>query len=192
VGLGLVVNHVAGDTAASIAGTGTQVNALALGAGRTVSSGELANPSAVDVSDITSVDGFVSPDLSMGTRTVNGVAVNATNQQNIATAGGSAALSFNPTGSFAVAAIAGTNIIGGTTRATIDGASINQASGAASDQQVDVRAGRHAMNANFIVGAAGGGHTVGAPAAVAPNRVPTHPRGRGLHPGPPLPPRSTQ
>lgn len=168
VGIGLVVNDIRGETIAEITGASTQVSALAQGAGRSVNDNELADPSATDVSDITAIADYTAPDLSVGSRTVNGVAVNALNRQHVATAAGGAAFTVNPKGSVALTAVTGTNVIGGTTRATIDGAKINQATGAAADQAVDVRAGSHAVNANFIAGVAGGG-SVGATGAIATN-----------------------
>lgn len=165
IGLGVVVNEIGGQTTAVIEGPGTRVSALAKGAGRSVTSGDLLDPDATDVSDVTALGSYVAPDLTLGTLSVNGVAVNAANQQHVSTAAAGIGLS---AGAFALAAITGTNVLGGSTRASINGASINQAAGADSDQQVDVRASSHAMGANFITGAAassGGAAT----AAVASN-----------------------
>lgn len=167
IGLGAVVNEIGGDTSALISGSTTQVSALARGEGRTVSSGSLQDPDAVNALDLENVEDYVAPDLGFGTTTVNGVAVNAASAQHVTSLGASLALSFNPKGSFALAAISGTNVLGGTTTAGIDGARINQAAGAAADQNVDVRAGSHVMSANFIFGAAGGTTDVGATAAIA-------------------------
>ncbi|MDR0182154.1 leukotoxin LktA family filamentous adhesin [Lysobacter arvi] len=167
IGLGAVVNEITGDTSALITGSTTQVSALAKGDGRTVSNGSLADPDAVNALDLENVEDYVAPNLGFGTTTVNGVAVNAASAQHVTSLGASLALSFNPKGSFALAAITGTNVLGGTTTAGIDGARINQAAGAAADQNVDVRAGSHVMSANFIFGAAGGTTDVGATAAIA-------------------------
>lgn len=167
IGLGAVVNEIGGDTSAVISGSTTQVSALAKGDGRSVSSGSLQDPGAVNALDLENVEDYVAPDLGFGATTINGIAVNAASAQHVTSLGASLALSFNPKGSFALAAITGTNVLGGTTTAGIDGARINQAAGAAADQNVDVRAGSHVMSANFIFGAAGGTTDVGATAAIA-------------------------
>lgn len=154
VGASVAVNKIDGSTRAAIAGAGTQVSALAQDAGDklTVNSGSLNG--LATLADGDDLGHFAQSDLAgmRGTTQVSGVAVNAAATHAIES------LSANAAGGMYVGA-AGTvnvNLIGGSTSATIDQASINQAAGADVAQQLDVRASDHAY-ANGFVGALAGG-----------------------------------
>lgn len=199
VGVGVVVNDIHGTTKASI--EDSKVSAYGLGDAVNVDSGtpedaaDLAGSIGISNSD-SSKDGghpelafdrtnYTAPDLSGVQTAVHGVAVNASNQQHIATLGIGAAVS----GGVGVGLLAGVNVIGGTTSAGIDDSQINQAdlytvnSGscttspcsaggtfhayAAGGQQVDVRAGSRQYEANFVLNAAvSGGFSATGSAAV--------------------------
>ncbi|NKZ37649.1 leukotoxin LktA family filamentous adhesin [Oleiagrimonas citrea] len=181
VGIGVVVNKIDGSTDASV--ENSDVSAYGHGSALSVDAGTASKTDALQAGlDIAKSDAnaksisdptnYLTPDLSGSTKSVHGVAVNAVNQQSIATLGVGASVS----GGVAVSGQVGVNIVGGSTSATIDNAHINQAdrtvqagSGsivgdngvyytqAASDQQVDVTAGSRQYEANFIVNVAGSG-----------------------------------
>ncbi|KGI78036.1 leukotoxin LktA family filamentous adhesin [Oleiagrimonas soli] len=181
VGIGVVVNKIDGSTDASI--DNSAVSAYGNGSALSVDAGAASKADALQAGlDIAKSDAnaksisdptnYLAPDLSGSTKSVHGVAVNAANQQSIATLGIGASVS----GGAAVSAQVGVNIVGGSTSASITDANINQAdrtvqsgSGtdigdngvyythAASAQQVDVTAGSRQYEANFIVNVAGSG-----------------------------------
>ena len=172
IGLGTVVNVMDASTDARVHGSGTRVSALAKAPGGAIAvdAGDLADAGAIAVSDVQAAGDYVSPDLRGNTLAVNGLAVNASTRQHVATLGVSGAVSFNPIAGTSLAAMAGVNVVGGQTRALIDGAQINQHAGlsAGGGQQVDVRASSHSVGANFIAGIAAGAGASGA-GAVATN-----------------------
>ncbi|WP_162433759.1 leukotoxin LktA family filamentous adhesin [Pseudoxanthomonas koreensis] len=166
IGLGTTVNVMDGTTEALVQGADTRVSALGKAAGDrlAVDAGDLADPDAADVSQVQALEDYVAPDLSGSRLEVTGLAVNASSRQHVTSIGASGAVSFNPIGSAAVAAMAGVSVVGGETRALIEDASINQHGGftAGAGQQVDVRASSHSVGTRFIAGIAGGGGFSGA------------------------------
>jgi len=202
VGLGVVVNDIDSSTVATIADS--DVTAFGLGDALDVDDGDAAHTDALDSSiDVTGSDDladsiakpkdYARPDLAGTVTEVHGVAVNASNQQHIATLGVGASIG----GAAAVGALAGVNVVGGTTSASIENARVNQtalptattanilsegddsngsaddghdgtASGDTAVQQVDVRAGSRQYEANFVVNLVGAG-TAGAAVSAAAN-----------------------
>ncbi len=188
IGVGVVVNSVGSTTNAGI--YGSNVTAYGNDASLGVDSGTLANGStlngSVDISGnlpsmLTNPSNYVAPNLSDTQLAIHGVAVNATNEQYVATLGTGASLS----GTASVTALAGVNEVGGSTTATIQNANINQAdyvggsssSGHAdgdnylyanTDQQLDVRATSSQYESNLVADLAGSG-TVAVDGAVATN-----------------------
>ena len=162
IGVSVVTNVFDGGTNASIGGSTTQVTALASNSGDTltVDTGGLASP--VNLSDINSLTSPVATGLTLATKTVTGVAVNAASTEQIDVA----ALSLGLSKQIGVAANIVTNVTGGTTSAIVDQASIDQGAGTAgSGQTVDVSASDNAYTAD-LVGSIAGGQTVGFAAAV--------------------------
>lgn len=189
IGVGVVVNSVGSTTNAGI--YSSNVTAYGNGTGLSVDSGTPASAAALDGSvNLTgsTAPGFISnpssyaaPDLSSTKTLVNGVSVNASNQQHIATLGIGVTLA----GSVAVNALAGVNEVGGTTTAVIQNANINQAdlvagstsngivsapsyANANTDQQVDVRSSSRQYEANMVANVAASG-AVAVDGAVATN-----------------------
>jgi len=184
VGVGVVVNDIDGTTTAFI--EDSDVTAYGNGAALGVDSGAAAHSDAIDDSiDITGSEeradsiadptNYTDPDLSGAIASVHGVAVNASNQQHITTLGVGASVA----GSAAVNALAGVNIVGGTTSARIEDSQINQADRvenedgvfydfASAAQQVDVRAGSRQYQANFVANLSASG-TVAVNGSVATN-----------------------
>ncbi len=189
VGVGVVVNNIDGTTSAGI--YNSNVTAYGNDAALAVDSGTLTNATALGNSlDITgstqptflsSPSTYVSPDLSDTQSQVHGLAVNASNQQNIATLGVTASVA----GTAALSALAGVNDVGGSTTATIQNAQINQADYVApsttngvanasgnvdanADQQIDVRASSRQYEANLVAVVAVSGTAAGS-GAVATN-----------------------
>ncbi len=168
VGIGTVVNVLSGDTRASIMGADTHVTAVGLGDSKiTVQSGELADSDLLDASNLEKVADFIAPNMAGKTVDVAGVAVNASNRQQVTTIGASGSGSTNPI-SAALTAMVGITSVEGTTTAEIDSASINayspftatasdQVNRPTTNQSVDVRASHHVNVASFIAGFAGGG-----------------------------------
>lgn len=173
VGLGVAINKIDGSTTAGI--DASDVSAYGDGTALDVDSGTVAHGDDLDGSiNVTGSDdlansiadpsNYGAPDLSGTITHVHGVAVNATNKQHIATLGLGASVS----GEVAVNGLAGVNIIGGATNATITGSAINQADReveldgifydyANADQQADVRANSRQDEANFVANIAGSG-----------------------------------
>ena len=168
VGVGTVVNVLSGDTRASIMGADTHVTAVGLGDSKiTVQSGELADSDLLDASNLENVTDFIAPNMAGKTIDVAGVAVNASNRQQVTTIGASLSATTNPI-SAALTAMVGITSVEGKTTAEIDSASINayspftatgtdQVSRPPTNQSVDVRASHHVNVASFIAGVAGSG-----------------------------------
>ena len=158
---GVLTNIIASDTSAGLMGNDTHINTLATGDGVTVRDAALA--SAPDLMDTTELSDAVLDGASFATRTVKGLAVQATSIQQIgaltAVAGGGAL--------GAAGAAINVDQIGGSTRAYIDSAHwVNDyVVGASADQDVDVMAANHAMVASSVtalaIGAAGVSGAVG-------------------------------
>ena len=162
---GVQTNIVTSTTSAGVTGADTHVNAFALGAGLTVKDSALL--SSPDLMNINAVSDSVLSGASYDTRTVRGVAVQATSIQQIgaltAVAGGGAA--------GAAGASINVDLIGGSTRAYIDSARfINDGSGAAAAQATDVMASNHAMVASSVTALAIGG-TAGVSGSVGTETV---------------------
>ena len=200
VGIGVVVNDVQTDTTAGIYGSkvtayGNDVVPGGAGmpdeGGLMVDSGTAKNASILDDQmkvgeaeqardDLANPSDYTSPDLSSEQLRVHGLAVNANNQQHIATMGVGAAVA----DTVAIGAIVGVNRIGGKTEATIDGSAINQGNYGSTDissgsgtntasgfhgqtpnQQVDVRAGSRQFAVNWVAGGAASSTAAAAGAA---------------------------
>ena len=145
---GLLTNIIASDTSAGIDGLDTHVNAKANGAGLTVKADSLA--SSPDLMNISAVSDSVLDGASYTTRTVKGLAVQATSIQQIgavtSVASGAVPAGVGSTG---VGASVNVDQIGGSTRAYIESARfINTDAGMAAEQTVDVMAANHAMIAS--------------------------------------------
>jgi len=189
IGVGVVVNSVGSTTNAGIYGSNVTAygndNALSVDSGTPTNASTL--DSSLDLSGsttpgfISNPSAYVAPNLSSTQTQVHGVAVNASNQQSIATLGVGVTLA----GSVAVNALAGVNEVGGTTSAVIQNANINQAdlipgsttggvvsaplyANANADQQVDVRASSRQYEANMVANVAAAG-AVAVDGAVATN-----------------------
>src|SRR3990167_2519486 len=143
---GVLTNIIASDTSAGLMGNDTHINTLATGDGVTVRDAALA--SAPDLMDTNELSDAVLDGASFATRTVKGLAVQATSIQQIgaltAVAGGGAL--------GAAGAAINVDQIGGGTRAYIDSAHwVNDyVVGASADQDVDVMAANHAMVASSV------------------------------------------
>ena len=157
---GVLTNIISSDTSAGVAGYDTHVNAMAKGSGLTVRQSSLDSPP--NLMDINQVSDSVLDGASFDTRTVKGLAVQATSVQQIgavtAVAGGGAV--------GAAGAAVNVDQIGGSTRAYIDTARfVQDAAGANADQAVDVMAANHAMIASsasaLAIGAVGVAGAVG-------------------------------
>jgi hypothetical protein len=149
---GVLTNIISSNVTAGVAGFDTHINAYGNGAGLTVHDDQLA--SRPDLMNISQVSDAVLEGASFGTRTVKGLAVQATGIQQIgaltAVAGGGA--------SGAAGAAVNVDQIGGSTRAYIDSARfINDSPGGAVHQSVDVMAANHAMVASSAAAVAIGG-----------------------------------
>jgi hypothetical protein len=149
---GVLTNIISSDTSAGVSGLDTHLNAMAQGDGLTVRQSALV--SAPNLMNINQVSDSVLGDAAFGTRTVKGLAVQATSIQQIgavtAVAGGGSA--------GAAGAAVNVDQIGGNTRAYIEKSYfINDAVGANAAQSVDVMASNHAMLASSASGLAIGG-----------------------------------
>ncbi|TXI73269.1 MAG: leukotoxin LktA family filamentous adhesin, partial [Limnohabitans sp.] len=150
---GVVTNIVTSSTTAGIMGADSHVNALGKGSGLTVRGATL--DSAPNLMSITELSDSVLGDAQFDTRTVKGLAVQATAIQQIG------ALTAVAGGGAAGAAGASINVdkIGGTTRAYIDSARFvnDWTSSAGAEQATDVMAANHAMIASSAAALAIGG-----------------------------------
>lgn len=171
IGAVSVTNLLQNTTDAHISGASTSVSALSLG-GRSLTVNSATLASAPDLSSITGVNRAVLDDAAaFGTRTANGVVVNATALQRIGTVAVNVSGSGGPA---AVALLASVDAVSGSTTAYIENATINSAAGAHSSQGIDVQAANHAMVADFSAGAAvavGGGGANATVATVSIDRV---------------------
>jgi hypothetical protein len=149
---GVLTNMVKSDTSAGVSGLDTHLNAMAHGDGLTVRQSSLA--SAPNLMNINQVSDSVLSGASFGTRTVKGLAVQATSIQQIG------AVTAVAGGGFTGAAGAAINVdqIGGSTRAYVEKSNfLNDAAGANAAQSVDVMAANHAMVASSASALAIGG-----------------------------------
>ncbi|MBS0200675.1 MAG: leukotoxin LktA family filamentous adhesin, partial [Proteobacteria bacterium] len=199
IGLGVVVNSVEGNTNAGIYGSNVTAygNDVILDAsqkdigGLLVDDGGAAQAATLDSgmnvsgglpSGLGDPSQYTAPDLSSNQVRVHGLAVNASNQQHVATMG----LGVADGGIAAASALVGVNQIGGQTHAVIDGSTINRANysssttsddsgsstaagyaGQTPNQQVDVRAGSRQYAVNWVAsGAASGEASLAGAAAV--------------------------
>ncbi|HEX6971983.1 MAG TPA: hypothetical protein VF234_07170, partial [Limnochordia bacterium] len=167
IGGSLSVNHLGGSTKAYIAGSDTEVSALARGGALTVDGGALSGD--VDLAAGLDPQAFVFNESALKglrtTRQVQGVAVNASathNINNVAVSGGASIYGVGGAGTV------NTNVITGTTAAYVDGAAINawtppgEQPGAG--QSLDVSASDHAY-AFSLAGAVAAGTLTGLGAA---------------------------
>ena len=150
---GVVTNIVTSSTTAGIMGADSHVNALGMGSGLTVRDATL--DSAPNLMSITELSDSVLDDARFDTRTVKGLAVQATAIQQIG------ALTAVAGGGAAGAAGASINVdkIGGTTRAYIDSARFvnDWTTNAGAEQATNVMAANHAMIASSATALAIGG-----------------------------------
>lgn len=169
IGASVVVNQIGGATRAHISGAGTVVSARNLAGTPTVAvaSGALTTP--VDLLDGTDSATYVRPDLVAlrATESVSGVAVNAAATHHV-----ESYVANVGAGTVGISGVANVNIIGGETKAYIDGATINRNDGgqnaaAGAAQDVHVKASDHAYGNMFIGSVAGGVVGVGVTADVA-------------------------
>lgn len=156
---GVLTNVISSSTTAGITGSATYVEALGNGTGLTVRDASLG--SAPDLMEVTELSDAVLAGASFNTRTINGLAVQATSIQQIgaltAVAGGGAL--------GAAGAAINVDQIGGSTRAYIDSVrSVNGWDVANAAQSVDVMAANHAMVASSATALAIG--TVGVSGAM--------------------------
>ncbi len=152
------VNVVETNTKAFIDGPGTSVSALAVDASDKllVDSGALNNAPSDDHEWIQAEQFNPYPSLSIAQHQINGLAVQASSVQQVGQIALSASLAVVPLASAAVSGVVNTTVLGGSTLGYIDGASINQATGAGSAQNVRVGANSHSYTAGYLAAAAGG------------------------------------
>ncbi len=152
---GLVtINLIESKTEAGIGGATTQVTALGKGAGLSVDGGALQN--APDASTWADPQQF-NPvaDLKTTTETVRGIAVRATSLQQVGQLASSIGVSLVPIASAAVSGLSNTTVLGGSTTAYVDDATLNGSNtGASSAQQVSVGAAAHSYNFGGVVSGA--------------------------------------
>ncbi|KKN78394.1 hypothetical protein LCGC14_0350420 [marine sediment metagenome] len=150
----LTVNVLQSETEAAIRDAATEVTALALGASVSVDNGEVEN--APDPDAWADAEQFnPSLDLKTGSELIKGVAVRATSLQQAGQVSVSAAVSLVPLTSASVGGVSNTQVLGGSTLASIDQAQINQSnSGAGADQQVSVGAASHSYSFGGVLNAA--------------------------------------
>jgi filamentous hemagglutinin family protein len=157
VGASTAINLLDDTTTARVGGNGQATHVTALGgdAGDTmhVAGGTLAGDVSL-LSELNSAATVSATAPVETTRDVTGLAVNASN---VATVGSSAVSA--GVGKNGLAGTYSTTQIGGTTRAEISGALVNQDGAAGAGSDVDVRASSHASSAN-ITGSIGVGAAV--------------------------------
>lgn len=156
----MVTNKITGTTSASISGATTKVDALGTSASDTLAlnSGTLAN--AVDLGAFNAPTA-TTPDLTETQDHIKGLAVVASSHQAVVTNVGSVAASDG----IAIMVNPITNVMSGTTSASIDGASIDtRLTSSTLLPQVDVAASSFSYSGAFgfgaTIGTAGGGATV--------------------------------
>ncbi len=162
IGLTVTVNEIGGTTEAYIAGSDTQVAALASDSTQsvTIAAGGLTSP--INLDNGVDIEHYGRTDLKskLATETVHGVAVNAAASHSIEN------IAANVAGGYyaGVGATVSVNHIGGKTQSYIDGAKINADTDATANpslQALSVKAADHAYSNGFVgtvaAGAAGFG-----------------------------------
>jgi len=149
---GVLVNMITSQTTAGISGATTAVSGLANADGVLTNTSWLASaPNLMNITEVT--DAALSRPV-LATYMRRGVSVQATSIEQIAAlttvAGG---------GSVGVGAAVNVDSIAGSTRAYVDGASINALAGGASGQDVTVLAADHVLIASNVATVAGGAAT---------------------------------
>ncbi|MGE0062892.1 MAG: leukotoxin LktA family filamentous adhesin, partial [Xanthobacteraceae bacterium] len=172
VGISVVVNDVKGATTATIAGSGTKVDAYATGGSAlSVNSGALAHSFDVSTADNPNLD---IPDLSELQRTVSGVAVVASSHQAVVGVDVTIGLSAELLTGDALALAPVTSLMGGSTTASIDGAQVGtrlaNSPSATAAPQIFVGAGSLSYSRNLVIAGSGAGGFSGA-GAIAANRM---------------------
>ena len=160
---GVLVNMITSHTTAGISGGATQVNGLGNGDGVLVNTSALA--AAPGLMNITEVTSAALSRSALGTTLRRGVAVQATSIEQIA-----ALTSVMGAGTVGVGAAVNVDSIAGSTRAYVDGASINTLAGGAIGQDATVLAADHALIASTVATLAGG-LTTGVAGAVGTETV---------------------
>ena len=153
VGASVTVNLIESQTKAYIDGSATEVSALGKNASDTLEmdSGELLNAPSDEHAYWASSGQFNPvPNLGIGKRQITGLAVQASSLQQVGQMSVTASAAFVPLYSGAVAGLSNTSVIAGSTSAYIDSAKVNQASGAASTQNVRVGANSHSFGASYL------------------------------------------
>ncbi len=164
IGLSIVASTVAGDTTASI--SDSKVDAIGAGTGSVaVDSGTLATPVSLDVD---SASTLTPPSLSGTQQSVQGLAVVAASQQSVTTNAVTLGMSFEVV-SAGVAVIPITNVMGGSSSATIEDSQIDTRLTSTNAPQIAVTASSKAFAGNSIVAGAAGG--VAGAAANATNQM---------------------
>lgn len=149
VGIAMAVNDIGGNTAATISGASTSVSAEGKNSGDTLTISNGLAAGAYGDAVVASAASLYGLNSKRQTKTVNGVAVNASATHTISSGVANAS-----GGLFAgIAGTGNVNLVEGATTASIDKAKINQ-TGAPSD--VTVRAEDYALNFGFA-GALGAG-----------------------------------
>lgn len=152
------VNVVETNTKAFIDGAGTSVSALAANGNDKllVDSGALNNAPGDDYEWIQAEQFNPYPNLSIRQHEITGLAVQASSVQQVGQIALSASLAVVPLASAAVSGVVNTTVLGGSTLGYIDGALINQATGAGTAQNVRVGANSHSYTAGYLAAVAGG------------------------------------
>ena len=168
----VTVNILQGETEAAIRDAGTRVTAYGKDAGDTIaaSGGELANaPSGnpfANLFDVGSGDradpattdysAYVAPDLSAIPHAITGVVVDALALQQADSMVATAGISADVTSGVGVAAAVNTTVLGGSSRALVENATIGDASDHGAAGNLSVNAGHHAYGTNVMLGMAFG------------------------------------
>jgi filamentous hemagglutinin family protein len=160
VGISFIINKIGGSTSAYIDGADTEVTAKAKDGADilTVNNGHLVDD--IDLGEQLDISKYNKLDLKSKklTKTVTGLAVNASSTQHIESVG------VNVAGgsSLGVGLIETISIVQGATESYISGAKINQSNtGAGSGQQVHVDASNHAFGNTFVGNLTAGQGAVG-------------------------------
>lgn len=146
---GVLVNMITSTTTAGVDGSGTRVSGAGTGDGVSVLNDSLS--AAPDLMNITEVTDTALSRASRGSSNKRGVSVQATSVEQIA-----ALTTVVGGGGVGVGASVNVDSIDGSTRAYVDSAQINSASGADAAQEARVLAADHALIASTTATVAGG------------------------------------
>ena len=149
VGASVAVNNIKGTTAAYIDGSSTEVSAYAKDSADvlSVSSGDLTQ--GVDLGKAVDLAQYGALDLKSkkAKQNVTGIAVNASATQHVESIGANVSAANNA----AIGAVATVNIIGGSTQAYVQDATLNKVNSEGSAaQNVNINASNHAYGNGFV------------------------------------------